>query len=210
MRQVVSIDFDIIMAPSITLYNDKVPALTWDELQKNPHFQLLNADMIHYQKILNYLLRCIQFLPKEKIHFIDDHSYVCQFIHDKVDLINIDHHHDIGYTDDINQKVTIPNCADWVHYLMDNNMINSYTWINNSNSYIEEKCVDYFPIKTISFQTVDIWRDLPIPDELILCMSTPWTPPDYRYLFCALIDICNWHYKTRFDIIYGEYKLDKE
>lgn len=32
MKNIVTIDFDIIMAPCINLYNDFVPRLSWNEL----------------------------------------------------------------------------------------------------------------------------------------------------------------------------------
>ena len=35
MKNILTIDFDIIMRPSIDLYNDKVPMFNWNELFEN-------------------------------------------------------------------------------------------------------------------------------------------------------------------------------
>ena len=38
IKTILTIDFDIIMAPSIELYNDKVPKISWEELLKDPYY----------------------------------------------------------------------------------------------------------------------------------------------------------------------------
>ena len=47
MKKILSIDFDIIMAPCIEIYNDMVPSLDWKELEKIPQLKVLTADLIH-------------------------------------------------------------------------------------------------------------------------------------------------------------------
>ena len=57
---VLSIDFDIIMAPSINLYNNMVPGIRWDDLLKNlPNLATTPADLNIYSSILRYLLKVI-------------------------------------------------------------------------------------------------------------------------------------------------------
>ena len=57
---VLSIDFDIIMAPSINLYNNMVPGTQWDDLLKNlPNLATTPADLHIYSSILRYLLKVI-------------------------------------------------------------------------------------------------------------------------------------------------------
>ncbi|MBO7079355.1 MAG: hypothetical protein J6W64_06050 [Bacilli bacterium] len=206
MNTVVTIDFDIIMAPSINLYNSIVPASTWNDLEKNPYFKLLKIDAIHYQKIFNYIFYCIQYLPKENIHFIEDHGQAVRYINKKCDLINIDHHHDLGYGEDI-EKQECPTCANWVYYLEKNNLLNTYTWIHNDNS--EEIPPDRkekmnFYIYSPNLYNFDL-ENLEVPDELIICLSEPWTPPYIRPLFYTIIDICNKYYNTHFTILSGPY-----
>lgn len=204
MKQIVSIDFDIIMAPSINLYNNLVPGIDWEALEKDPYFQILKIDTIHYQKIFNYVMYCIQYLPKENIHFIEDHSQIVNYVTDKCDLINVDHHHDIGYGDDIKEQEK-PTCANWVLYLYENNLINTYTWINNDNSDLipTENKADML-MSICGLQNFEL-LSLEVPDELILCLSEPWTPPYIRPLFYTIMDICNRYYNTHFDIVGGPY-----
>lgn len=50
---VLSIDFDIIMAPSINLYNNMVPQIHWEDLLKNlPNLTTTPADLYIYSSIL--------------------------------------------------------------------------------------------------------------------------------------------------------------
>lgn len=203
MNTVVTIDFDIIMAPSINLYNNLVPANDWEKLEEDPYFKLLKIDGIHYQKIFNYIMRCILVLPKERIHFIEDHGQVVRYIQEKCNLINIDHHHDIGYGDDI-EKQESPTCANWVYYLYKTNLLNSYTWIHNDNSDKLPPNKMNIKIKTQDLHNFDL-DVLNIPNELIICLSEPWTPPYIRPLFYTIMDICNKYYNTHFDILVGHY-----
>ena len=204
MKKIVTIDFDIIMAPSINLYNNIVPANDWETLKENPYFQLLKIDTIHYQKIFNYVIYCTQYLPKENIHFIEDHSQAVNYITEKCDLINVDHHHDIGYGEDL-EKQEKPTCANWVYYLNEQNLINTYTWINNDNSEEIPPDKDVKMLMSIcNFNNFDL-NSLEVPDELVICLSEPWTPPYIRPLFYTIIDICNQYYNTHFDILGGPY-----
>lgn len=208
MQTIVSIDFDIIMAPSINLYNNIVPAISWANLEDDPYFQLLKIDATHYQKILGYIMKCIKVLPKDKIHFIEDHSQAVCFINDKCNLINIDHHHDIGYGPDILTQES-PTCANWVYYLYKNNYINTYTWINNDNSIAPEDNNQLVPIITHGLRNFDL-MEFEVPEELIICLSEPWTPPYIRPLFYTIMDICNKYYDTHFDILMGPYLQNHE
>lgn len=50
--RVLSIDFDIIMAPSIELYNNLINRNTIDEVANNIELlKLANADYLHYLRI---------------------------------------------------------------------------------------------------------------------------------------------------------------
>lgn len=52
---VVTIDFDIIMEPSIIFYNNLVPKVKWQDLDKNALARLFCADLIHYQRLTSWL-----------------------------------------------------------------------------------------------------------------------------------------------------------
>lgn len=128
MLNIVSIDFDIIMAPSIQLYNNMVGDNKWEEEFSNiPQLALSQADLKHYQTITQWLLRNATKMDVENIHFIFDHHHILNFIpKDEKEIIitNIDHHHDICYTEkDSNEKISDErvNCGNWVKKLYDEN-----------------------------------------------------------------------------------------
>ena len=77
---VLSIDFDIIMAPSINLYNNMVPQVHWEDLLKSlPNLTTTPADLNIYSSILRYLLKVI-----------DQKSSICiAYVHDKIKRNNI-------------------------------------------------------------------------------------------------------------------------
>lgn len=207
MKKVVTIDFDIIMAPSINLYNDTVPATPWNVLVENPYFQLLTPDYTHYQKIFKFIMECTKTMDKEHIHFIEDHGQVVKYITEPCDLINVDHHHDITYAPLDAPEEVKPTCANWVLYLYEQKLLNSYGWINNLNSNVIDlkfSPVPYraYDLREFNFEAIDA------PDELIICLSEPWVPPYIRPLFYTIMDYCNNHYNTHFEILTGPYRPD--
>ena len=57
MKNILTIDFDIIMGPSIDLYNDKIPMFNWNELFENNNlFKFLQFDAIHYKRLTNFII----------------------------------------------------------------------------------------------------------------------------------------------------------
>lgn len=118
---VLSIDFDIIMAPSINLYNNMVPELNWDELLRNlPNLTTTPADLNIYSDILRYLLCTID--KTSSIFISYSHFFIKDYLQNDTDLniVNIDHHHDIFYDiKDKDKKLEDCSCADWVKYFHD-------------------------------------------------------------------------------------------
>lgn len=74
MKNIVTIDFDIIMAPCINLYNDLVPRISWNDFKVFPQMQLLTADLNHYQKLTNWILKISKKLSPTDIVVIEDHG----------------------------------------------------------------------------------------------------------------------------------------
>jgi hypothetical protein len=67
---IVSIDFDIIMAPSIELYN----SFEHKSLYEDYYFNLFNADLVIYSKLTEWLLKWIPEINPSDIHFIESHE----------------------------------------------------------------------------------------------------------------------------------------
>lgn len=197
MKTILSVDFDIIMEPSIQFYNGMVPQLHWDIITKdNAYGNLLIGDYNTYAKITDYLLKLTKKLPKEKIHFIQTHETINKFLdkNEKYNVINIDHHHDRGYNDRVNPiKNQELNCSNWVNFIQN---LTDYYWICNENSEILTDEVGY--IRRTNIKDCDL-NKLPTPDELFICFSMPWIPPNNQPLFYSWLDIFNAIYNTRFE-----------
>lgn len=81
METVLTIDFDVIMWPSIELYNNMVDGTIDNliEIEKDiPLTQYANADLQTYYKLTNYLLKAKE--KKIQIEFIDTHEKILNYI----------------------------------------------------------------------------------------------------------------------------------
>lgn len=182
---IVSIDFDIIMAPSIELYN----SFEQKTLYEDYYFNLFNADLVIYSKLTEWLLKWIPEINSSDIHFIESHEQIVNFIPNSTEvcLFNIDHHHDLGYAppEELEKENFQLNCGNWGWYLLKNNLINNYIWIKNGNS---RKCFnDKCNFNSKNFYDFDL-SELK-PDKIIICLSTPWVPEHYHSLYNVWMSI---------------------
>lgn len=106
MKNIVTIDFDIIMGPSIEGYNNIINDYVSFEILANkfPFYNSAEADLYVYEYLTRYLTEIITHIEdKNKIKFISQHDlmyHICKNEKEPFNLINIDHHHDINYKDD--------------------------------------------------------------------------------------------------------------
>lgn len=180
---VVSIDFDIIMAPSIEFYNNLVNS---PKLFDNPLLQVCNADLIHYKRLTLWLIDQIEYLSPDKIIFIESHEEIINFLPDssEIHLINIDHHHDLSYENkDPNLGV---NCGNWGKYLLNNNKIKDFFWIHNINSILPIFESNYTHSTIEDYDLRQLKADM-----IIICLSPQWVPPQYSVLFHLWVEIVN-------------------
>lgn len=201
MKKILTIDFDIIMYPCEYIYNNCVPSKTWNELKTNPLFHLIYGDLELYNNLTQLLLRHTKFLEKENFHFIESHENIVKYL-SKVEpfsITNIDQHHDIAYgINDENNLINYLGCANWVKYCFDNNYpIQEYYWINsNTSHYPPDKIIKNF---TKLIKNTNIFNfKLEKYDEIIICLSRPWVPPNYQNLFFNWMDILSHIYNTTF------------
>lgn len=191
MKNILTIDFDIIMGPSIDLYNHLVPNTKWYELKNIPQLNLLSFDSKIYQRLTLYLLELIKEIKFKNIHFILDHEKTTFLIssEENFNIYNIDHHHDCGYHQyDQNEPLS---CANWIAKIFDINKINNYTWITNLNSKDPE--TDKYKINKEFIHGYN-FSQIPIPDELIICLSPSWVPEEFHPLFFLWQDMVSKHF----------------
>ena len=86
--KIVTIDFDIIMRPSIESYNYFIneEGCGIDQLEQEfVHFQNCQADLSIYKLLTDFILN----VESEKIFFISSHKDILQFVNDSVDFANL-------------------------------------------------------------------------------------------------------------------------
>ena len=190
MNTVLTIDFDIVMADEIELYNDKITSQnTVDDLANiYPCLKNLKINMEIYLKLTKWLINYLKEHGNANIHFITSHDETLSFLSNQNNyVINIDHHHDLGYIQSDFTTLGVKKCSNWVLYGLKNKTINKYKWIKNKNSSLktfEEKVfLSQFDID-LSDNIIDTeLKNLKDINCVIICLSSPWVPKNIRPYF---------------------------
>ena len=186
---VVTIDFDIIMAPSIESYNELCGMTNIGLLEQRCEIlKYMPADLNIFMQLTDFLIHIIQSNKCKKVSFIKSHERMLQFLEqnqiEHCDLINIDHHHDIGYGKDTPNTENL-NCGNWVYIGCQKGLIDNYTWINNenSNTFLADYIVQKPKIISITESQQLLKKLESETDYLVLCASFEWVPTSIRPLF---------------------------
>lgn len=164
----------------------------------------LKLDTNLFSILTLYITEQIKKIKQNHVYFIKDHDKVNDIIKqlnikEKIELFNLDFHHDLGYSPD--PSLESLNCGNWVYKLILENKINSYTWLNTKDS----KPPNIFP--NCKYNVIDIiknnymLRELQDIDILIICLSPEWVPPYYQNLFYLWRDLTQNRYGESIDII---------
>lgn len=193
---VITIDFDVIMAPSIDFYNDMISAPGTPLSQLIEGFPSLEysfpADLFVYSFLTQNLTAWA--MKKPKIYVISNHRDMDKILHQQksseINLINIDHHHDVNYEADAwNKTIFKAECGNWVKHCKDAKLITKYTWVHNDKFEIDgAKPIGYID-EHYSLHSFAM-RNIPDPDVVVLCASQEWIPPHYQPLFTAWVSLC--------------------
>lgn len=197
---VLSIDFDIIMAPDINLYNPMIHTadndeerVTFDKLVKDfPMLSGCRADLNHYHKIVNFLLNQISYLDAKDIRIAFSHGDIENLLENAQDVCvyNIDHHHDLGYWGPNEEPRPTCACENWADYYLKKGVISNYIWIKNNNSDERPEYKNDLRFKSFDLRDFDL-DTLPKIDKLFICLSPEWTPSMYYPLFYVILDLIN-------------------
>ena len=207
MYQVLTIDFDIIMGPSIQLYNDIIGDNKGIDkvIKQYPLLEYtLTGDMFVYEALTRELMKLYRQLTPSDIYFTREHQTAVRILEplEKFKLYNIDHHHDLGYNRTMpTSKIIRPECGNWVKYLYDKGKIEKYIWICNNNSdfpsnglgklYLE----DSVEIRETDFSLIGK------VDKLIICNSPQWIPPNIQALYMTWVGIAEEYFCEDFKIL---------
>lgn len=201
IKNLITIDFDIIMEPSIELYNsiinDKFGIKDLAEI--NPLMRYCNANLNTYSFLTTYLFNVFGLINKNNIHFIYNHHQVYKYLDDnyKYNVYNIDHHHDYGYHKEEETSSNPLYCGNWVLKMEEDNFLNNYTWIAN---YTSSPFPSNDQLKKVILEQFD-FSSLPIPDLLIICLSKEWVPEQFIPLFHLWLNCYNLYFNTEEDLI---------
>lgn len=196
---ILSIDFDIIMAPDINLYNNLVSP-SEDGMRNitklaedHPLLQGCRADLGHYQRIVEILMNVIYGMGVEDIRISYSHEDIKNVLNDlsNVTVYNIDHHHDLGYPNFNNVEESGCTCANWGDFYLKNGTIGKLVWLKNNNSEMHEDYQNDSRVKFINFGDFDFKKNSVHFDKLFMCLSPEWVPEMYHPLFYTLLDMIN-------------------
>lgn len=193
MIKILTIDFDIIMKPSINSYNELIDEdyTINDYMRDYPHIGIPPADFTIYKKIFDILDITTN---AKKVFFVEDHSEIIDIISelniaDDISLDNIDHHHDVIYSGFWARKIQNYDCSNWVKYVLDNNIIKEYTWIKDEKSEYDLNPVaaNTYIKKTIDLEDIE-WNYFHSIDYIIVSFSPEWVPNTYYPLYKILAE----------------------
>jgi len=194
-KKILSIDFDIIMAPSIELYNDYAfaetdPAELWADLEAEYQFEFY--DKLQFDETILYgITDLLKHFKDKPIYFITDHDEVVDILKkspnyniDIYNIYNVDFHHDFWYDklafNEILQQDEY-NCGTWLGYLYLTKKLSSVTWVKALHSdamsfrpYGNDNC----KINLESIRNIEKLKDIDF-DEVYFCLSPQWIPPRY-------------------------------
>ena len=200
--KILTVDFDIIMAPCIKLYNNMCAGNAnstelWNSIESR----------IEVDKFLCYdynTLHSIAMLMKKSVNNgaefikIDEHDKIIsklipRYNDEKFDITNIDFHHDIAYNkDSINDIKNFDNhtCGNWVAYLHLKEYLDKYTWVKASNSDMcDPEIKSAIGIEYDIINKRDIDKIEPVFDQIYFCLSPQWVPYKYHHLYDLIADM---------------------
>lgn len=223
IKRVLSIDMDFIGWKSLALYNNLVGEsgnngeAFWDELEETLHIgQFIKLDDAALEFVRKVFEKAIKKADKDNILFVREHDMILELLcadpekEDEVyELYNIDHHHDIFYSNTQKEHVErfdYAGIGSWVYYLGYHDKIDKYYWINTPYSgkfSDEEMSALDFPVSIESFDslTKDI-SDLDF-DYVCVCQSPDYLPIMLWDRFYEMIELAKKEKKKEY-IVWDE------
>lgn len=192
--KILSIDFDVIMFPCISIYNDLCGGdgnsmQTWDRIEAERNAdKFLNHDPETLKSLVRALVRNSNavFVPCEEHQQIAD--WILQNRVTECEIVNVDHHHDLFYNPNDLGNMEYFNqysCANWLGYLIKKGIAKKATWIKSPNSSMP---ADSMGIGIRPLSDIDLLNGF---DVVFLVFSPQWVPYKFRHLYEMMIDVVN-------------------
>jgi len=173
---ILSIDLDYAYSPVISSYDDFVEGsrISLQEQKEIFTTKHLPAPKINPAKIqyLQSIWQQVNAMGRPQIAEGIHHHEIIQHLHgSKFRIVNVDHHHDILYPGW--HEPSVLDEGNWVHWLAQQQKIEQYTWIRNTDSEDLDATVSInFPFIETEFI---LPTELPLFDFIFLCSSPHWT-----------------------------------
>lgn len=206
-KQILTVDFDIIMDPCIKLYNKDINAhendrVIWESLER-----MYNIDK-HLSYDSNILLgiervMLLALLNGATFKAIRNHDEILEDDDFKMwneqnclfDITNVDYHHDLGYTEEGEARALdqdVYDCTDWAGYLYHRGKLGRYDWVKAKSSDIPPK--DVFKHSLVIQRFNDFIqqytgdngnppKEVCFFDKVYFALSPQWVPYKYHHLY---------------------------
>ena len=193
MYNVLSIDLDYIAEPYIQLYcricNEASVEKQWDQVFSNPALTGNNFD-INPDNVIYALDTFSRSLAKcRNVAFGITHDSILFELEDKdnLNIVNIDHHHDIVYGQEMLKDLDygLVGEGDWIEYLHKKSKIEKYVWIKNENSWLED-CPT--TLNWESYLKTEYQYEM-IPDLIFVCLSPTYIPKFHWFYFKIFMNL---------------------
>lgn len=170
---------NIIWATKYQYYNNIIRSVNIDRTELNILRQLLSAQPVSAPvRIANSHIEIYDFIYKHSVG-------------SKVDLVNIDFHHDI-----FNNNKNL-DCGNWIGHLEKENKLKTLSWVTTQTS------LDAYGFTNDEIKTKHAKVYLSINeilnnkfDLIFLCRSDPWSPPHLDIYFDELKSFCQKRFKN--------------
>lgn len=209
--EILSIDIDFITSE----YANKVPCgdipnIKWDNFSKeeSKNFQINYENFAFMMHVfINAIDRC------KNVMFAVNHDSILLELekpqYNNLNIINIDHHHDIVYGDERNvqslEKYDVVNCGNWVWKLQYLNKIKSYLWIKNntSDTFNEGTTSGKIPnnFKTLTKENSLNLFENKMYDFVFICLSPEYILPDHWFYYDIMLKIYEEKTKQKINFI---------
>jgi hypothetical protein len=197
-KNILSIDLDIIMHPSIDLYNEEIfadedPDELWKDLEETYHYQE-HSTLSYDEKTVLELAKLIHKNKSKPFHFITSHEEIVTILknsptynQENYNLVNIDFHHDLWYTEEDFPYIVKEDgydCTNWLGYLYLKKKIAQMTWMKAPNSSKPNLKIygGKFQLNTLTLREFFRLEEQDF-DEVFVCLSPQWIPPQHRFFY---------------------------
>ena len=185
----------------------------------------------NFKEIMDIYTQALLSIPKkhsDKVYFADNHDTILNHIEQdyhsldkklqqntKYTIVNVDHHHDIYYSEAQAREVDLYNLVspgDWLWYLDKTGLCDEYHWIGNDNSMLWKDICGTGAPKALQngghYKSLKDFRkayNTPKFDLMYVCKSPHWTPDMYFDYFDILKDMAEKYFNKTFKQDIGYY-----